>query len=53
MTLDEAIRHEEEIASITANPEYHRQLADWLKELKQYREQDKKQRSKCPMINPW
>lgn len=45
MTLDEAIKHCEEVADRCAvtdgNRECednHRQLAEWLKELKQYRE---------------
>ena len=40
MTLDEAIKHTEERASLSCDEcaEQHRQLAEWLKELKQYRE---------------
>lgn len=40
MTLDEAIKHAEERASLSCDEcaEQHRQLAEWLKELKQYRE---------------
>lgn len=48
MTLDEAIKHAEEIASRKFDDcvhcincaEEHRQLAEWLKELKRYREND-------------
>lgn len=38
MTLDEAIKHAEERASLSCDEcaEQHRQLAEWLKELKQY-----------------
>lgn len=44
MTLDEAIKHAEEVANdmelcCKECAEDHRQLAGWLKELKQYREQ--------------
>ena len=44
MTLDEAIKHAEEVANdmelcCKECAEEHRQLAEWLKELKQYREQ--------------
>ena len=56
MTLDEAIKHAEEVAeqnewfeknyleSIQCKEcaEEHRQLAEWLKELKEYREQEPK-----------
>ena len=40
MTLDEAIKHAEERASLSCDEcaEQHRQLAEWLKELRQYRE---------------
>ena len=40
MTLDEAIKHAEERASLSCDKcaDEHRQLAEWLKELKQYRE---------------
>ena len=55
MTLDEAIRHAEEVAerykwfeeNYLYNKEYkesaeeHRQLAEWLKELKQLKEQER------------
>ena len=53
MTLDEAIKHAEEVAeehtkyniyggfeSCDKCAEEHRQLAEWLKELKEYREQE-------------
>ena len=43
MTLEEAIKHCEEIASSCDNKECaldHAQLAEWLKELKSRREQD-------------
>ena len=57
MTLDEAIRYEEKIAeehdkircikTVTLEEckraEEHRQIAEWLRELKQYKEQDKPQ----------
>ena len=45
MTLDEAIKHAEEVAKQNEEKrcckcaEEHRQLAEWLKELKQLREQ--------------
>ena len=42
MTLDEAIRHCEEVAdncAVTECEMQHRQLAGWLKELKAYKEQ--------------
>jgi hypothetical protein len=41
MTLDEAIIHCEEMAKTTCAKcgKEHQQLANWLKELKQYREQ--------------
>jgi len=42
MTLDEAIKHAREIADnkkCTECGENHRQLADWLEELKYYREE--------------
>ena len=46
MTIDEAIKHAEEVASRMFDDrvhcikcaEEHRQLAEWLKELKMYRE---------------
>ena len=42
MTLDDAIKHAENVANrCTTNvycAEEHRQLAEWLKELKRYRE---------------
>ena len=38
MTLDEAIAHAEERADGTPCGENHRQLAEWLKELKKLRE---------------
>ena len=40
LTLDEAIKHAEERASLSCDEcaKQHRQLAEWLKELKQYRE---------------
>ena len=43
MTLDEAIKHAEEVAEekrCEKCGEEHRQLAEWLKELKQLREQE-------------
>ena len=45
MTLDEAIKHCEERANqdCTDCAKEHRQLAEWLKELMQYRENDTKQ----------
>ena len=41
MTLDEAIKHCEEVADTKCNEcgNEHRQLAEWLKELKQLKEQ--------------
>lgn len=46
MTLDEAIKHCEEVADYDCYNDdqrkcaaEHRQLAEWLKELKQYREE--------------
>ena len=44
MTLDEAIEHAKEIANSQCNEcgKQHKQLADWLEELKQYREQSKR-----------
>ena len=45
MTLDEAIKHAEEVAEekrCEKCGEEHRQLAEWLKELKQLRKQEKK-----------
>ena len=43
MTLDEAIEHAREIAKSKCDEcgEQHKQLADWLEELKRYREQSK------------
>ena len=44
MTLDEAIKHAEEVAEekrCEKCGEEHRQLAEWLKELKQLRKQEK------------
>lgn len=40
MTLDEAIEHAQEIADSRCDTcgQEHRQLAEWLRELKQYRE---------------
>ena len=39
MTLDEAIKHCEEISNgCDKCADEHRQLADWLKELKNYRQ---------------
>jgi hypothetical protein len=42
MTLDEAIEHCEEVAksSCSACGEDHKQLAEWLKELKRRRQED-------------
>lgn len=42
MTLEEAIEHCEEVAKITCGEcaKEHLQLAEWLRELKQRREQD-------------
>ena len=43
MTLDEAIKHAEEVAEekrCEKCAKEHRQLAEWLKELKQLREQE-------------
>ena len=42
MTLDEAIEHCEEVAKSKCNTcgEDHKQLAEWLKELKQRRKED-------------
>lgn len=42
MTLDEAIKHAEEIAESRCDEcgQEHKQLAEWLKELKAYREQE-------------
>lgn len=44
MTLEEAIDHAEEVAKIECGKcaEEHRQLAEWLRELKKLREQSKK-----------
>ena len=65
MTLDEAIKHAEEVAERLENShkrdwmceddercaEEHRRLADWLKELKAYREREQKAiRNRCPMV---
>ena len=44
MTIDEAIKHAEEVAEekrCEKCGEEHRQLAEWLKELKQLRKQEK------------
>ena len=43
MTLDEAIQHAEEVAKYSCNGcgLEHKQLAEWLKELKFRRENDK------------
>ena len=40
MTLEEAIKHAEEVANTACNKcaEEHRQLAEWLRELKQIKE---------------
>lgn len=40
MTLDEAIQHCEERADCTECGTEHKQLAEWLKELKLYKEKD-------------
>lgn len=42
MTLDEAIKHCEEIIQNNCDKcaEEHKQLVEWLKELKRYREND-------------
>lgn len=39
MTIEEAIKHAEEVANslCTECGEEHRQLAEWLKELKEYK----------------
>lgn len=58
MTLDEAIIHTEEVAERCAVTDgdikcesEHRQLAEWLKELKAYREREQKAiRNRCPMV---
>ena len=68
MTLDEAIKHAEEVANANERlgktihsamhlsdyckcAEEHRQLAEWLKELKAYREREQKAiRNRCPMV---
>ena len=58
MTLDEAIIHAEEVAERCAvtdgdlNCELeHRQLAEWLKELKVYWKREQKEiRNRCPMV---
>lgn len=44
MTLDEAIEHAENIASTRCDEcvKNHKQLADWLKELKDRRENEKR-----------
>lgn len=49
MTLDEAIKHAEEIAESRCDEcgREHRQLVEWLKELKEYREQE--QTSPCDL----
>ena len=48
MTLDEAIEHAEEVADSKCDScgAEHRQLADWLKELKDLRERLIKQTNK-------
>lgn len=38
MTLDEAIQHCREKSNCSKCGEEHKQLAEWLEELKQYRE---------------
>ena len=69
MTLDEAIKHAEEVMvenlektrgrnasdPIAINcfecAEEHRQLAEWLRELKAYRAREEKTiRNRCPMV---
>ena len=65
MTLDEAIKHAEKVAERLENSHKrdwmceddkrcaveHRQLAEWLKELKAYREREQKAiRKRCPMV---
>ena len=54
MTIDSAIAHSEEVAATTKCKECaeeHRQLAEWLKELKAYREREQKAiRKRCPMV---
>ena len=48
MTLDEAIKHAEEIANIECNKcgEEHKQLAKWLRHYKKLLERIKNERSK-------
>ena len=65
MTLDEAIKHAEEVAERLETSckrdwmgeddkrcaEEHRQLAEWLKELKVYWKREQKEiRHRCPMV---
>lgn len=44
MTLDEAIKHAEEVSNSKCNScgEEHKQLAEWLKELKELKERKEK-----------
>ena len=47
MTLNEAIKHCEEIATGTSECAVeHKQLAEWLKELEQYQKQKRKEEEK-------
>lgn len=65
MTIDEAIKHAEEVAERLENSrkrdwmceddercaKEHRQLAEWLKELKVYWKRERKEiRKRCPMV---
>lgn len=65
MTIDEAIKHAEEVAERLENShkrdwmceddercaEEHRQIAEWLKELKVYWKREQKEiRNRCPMV---
>ena len=64
MTLEEAVKHAEEVAeehtkynryggfeSCDECAKEHRQLAEWLKELKAYRAREERAiRKRCPMV---
>ena len=67
MTLEEAVKHAEEVAeehtkynryggfeSCDECAKEHRQLAEWLKELKAYRAREERAiRKRCPMVEEW
>ncbi|WP_287385652.1 hypothetical protein [Lachnospira sp.] len=53
MTLDEAIKHAQDVADTNCGQcaEDHKQLAEWLKELKELKEQGWHPASELPSLN--